>query len=78
MRIANVAGRAVLLTTDTSGIDVAVASAGKFGPQLPSVYENWESSAPGRTTGRRPRGRALRTRPLGAPRPRRGRSSPSG
>ena len=43
MRIANVDGRAVLLTTDSSGIDVAVASAGKLGPQLPSVYEDWES-----------------------------------
>ena len=43
MRIANVDGRAVLLTTDTSGIDVAVASAGKFGPQLPSIYDDWDS-----------------------------------
>lgn len=43
MRIANVDGRAVLLTTDSSGIDVAVASDGKFGPQLPSIYEDWES-----------------------------------
>lgn len=43
MRIANVDGRAVLLTTDTSGVDVATASAGKFGPLLPSVYENWDS-----------------------------------
>ena len=43
MRIANVDGRAVLLTTDTSGIDVAVASAGKFGPHLPSIYEDWDS-----------------------------------
>ncbi len=43
MRIANVDGRAVLLTTDTSGIDVAVASAGKFGPHLPAIYEDWDS-----------------------------------
>ena len=43
MRIANVDGRAVLLTTDTSGIDVAVASAGKFGPRLPSIYDDWDS-----------------------------------
>ena len=43
MRIANVDGRAVLLTTDSSGIDVAVASAGKFGPQLPSIYDDWDS-----------------------------------
>jgi len=43
MRIANVDGRAVLLTTDTSAIDIAAASAGKFGPQLSSIYEDWDS-----------------------------------
>ena len=80
MRIANVDGRAVLLTTDTSGIDVAVASAGKFGPQLPSIYEDWDSFrawADDQTDA--PRGRALPARPARTARHRhRGRSSPSG
>ena len=43
MRIANVDGRAVLLTPDASGVDVAMASAGKFGPPLPAVYDGWDS-----------------------------------
>jgi len=43
MRIANVDGRTVLLTTDTSGIDVAAVSAGKFGPQPQSIFEDWNS-----------------------------------
>jgi 2-keto-4-pentenoate hydratase/2-oxohepta-3-ene-1,7-dioic acid hydratase in catechol pathway len=43
MRLANVNGRAVLLTADDRGIDVALVSAGKFGPTLPQVYEDWAS-----------------------------------
>lgn len=42
MRLANVDGRAVLLTSDTEGFDVEAASAGKFGPSLPAVYEDWD------------------------------------
>lgn len=41
MRLANVDGRAVLLTANDSGIDVAQASAGKFGPDPAAVYEDW-------------------------------------
>lgn len=41
MRLANVDGRAVLLTADDRGIDVETASEGKFGPALPDVYEDW-------------------------------------
>lgn len=41
MRLANVNGRAVLLTADDQGIDVARASAGKFGPALSQVYDDW-------------------------------------
>ena len=41
MRLANVDGRAVLVTADDQGIDVALASEGKFGPDLGSVYEEW-------------------------------------
>lgn len=41
MRLANVNGRAVLLTADDQGVDVALASAGKFGPDLSQVYDDW-------------------------------------
>ena len=41
MRLANVDGRAVLVTADNEGIDVALASEGKFGPDLGPVYEEW-------------------------------------
>jgi 2-keto-4-pentenoate hydratase/2-oxohepta-3-ene-1,7-dioic acid hydratase in catechol pathway len=42
MRIANVDGRAVLLTSDREGIDIAAASDLKFGPDLPSLYADWD------------------------------------
>lgn len=41
MRLANVNGRAVLLTADDQGVDVALASEGKFGPELARVYDDW-------------------------------------
>lgn len=43
MRLANLDGRAVLLTADDQGVDVAIASEGKFGPDLLQVYENWDA-----------------------------------
>ena len=47
MRLANVEGRAVLLTSDDpenlQGLDVERASAGKFGPSLAGVYDDWAS-----------------------------------
>jgi 2-keto-4-pentenoate hydratase/2-oxohepta-3-ene-1,7-dioic acid hydratase in catechol pathway len=43
MRLANHDGRAVLLTTDTKGIDVHTASEGRYGPGLPSIYDQWTS-----------------------------------
>lgn len=43
MRIANHHGRALLLTSDTEGVDIHAASAGAFGPGLPSIYANWEA-----------------------------------
>lgn len=43
MRIANVDGRAFLLTADDRGLDVAEASDGKFGPDPISIYEDWDS-----------------------------------
>lgn len=42
MRIANVGGRAKLIVAEGRAIDVEVASAGRFGPSLRSVYDEWE------------------------------------
>jgi 2-keto-4-pentenoate hydratase/2-oxohepta-3-ene-1,7-dioic acid hydratase in catechol pathway len=43
MKLANHAGRAVIVTGDGSGVDVERASDGRFGPDVPAVYEAWES-----------------------------------
>lgn len=43
MRLANVNGRAVLLQDDANGYDIAKLSEGRFGPDLPAIYEDWES-----------------------------------
>ena len=40
MKLANVDGRATVLS-GTDGIDVAVASEGRFGPDLQSLYDDW-------------------------------------
>ncbi|MEO7844407.1 MAG: fumarylacetoacetate hydrolase family protein [Nocardioides sp.] len=45
MRLANVDGRALLLTADDSGVDVERASGGEFGPGLDSVYDAWSAFA---------------------------------
>lgn len=45
MRLANLAGRATLVTGDGTGIDVERASRGKLGPDLPSVYDDWTAFA---------------------------------
>lgn len=41
MRLAQHAGRAVLMTTDSVGVDVARASSGRYGPDLTRVYADW-------------------------------------
>ena len=41
MRIANHAGRAVLVLSDDKAADIATASGGRFGPGLQSVYDGW-------------------------------------
>lgn len=43
MRLANYSGRATIITTDDHGIDVHTASSGRFGPELPSVYAQWNA-----------------------------------
>ena len=41
MKLANVSGRAALITADGTAVDIERASDGVFGPDLPSVYERW-------------------------------------
>lgn len=45
MRIANHNSRAVLLTSEEAGVDIHAASGGRFGPDLPSLYNDWEAFA---------------------------------
>jgi 2-keto-4-pentenoate hydratase/2-oxohepta-3-ene-1,7-dioic acid hydratase in catechol pathway len=43
LRIANVDSRAVLMTSVEAGIDIHTASEQRFGPDLASIYEQWET-----------------------------------
>lgn len=43
MRLANHDGRAVILTDDSSGFDVAAASDGRFGPDIQDLYNDWDA-----------------------------------
>ena len=40
MRIGNLAGRLIILT-DNGALDVARASAGRFGPEPQAIYPQW-------------------------------------
>lgn len=42
MRLANVNGRAMILTSEWSGVDVHAASSGRFGPAPGGIYDDWE------------------------------------
>lgn len=42
MRIANAAGRLVLMTPDARALDVEIASDGRFGADPQSVYDRWD------------------------------------
>ena len=41
MRVANSAGRAVIVIGETA-VDIATASEGRFGPDMMSVFDNWD------------------------------------
>lgn len=45
MKIANLDGRAVLITA-TGAIDIFEATAGEFGPSLHSIFDRWEQFVP--------------------------------
>ncbi|MFI5734933.1 fumarylacetoacetate hydrolase family protein [Kribbella sp. NPDC051587] len=42
MKLANVNGRAVLVTGADRGIDVAIASCGRYGPDPAAIYADWD------------------------------------
>lgn len=42
MRLANLGDRAVFVISDELGIDVHRASGGRFGPDLPPIYDAWD------------------------------------
>ena len=42
MKLANHNSRAVIVTGDNQGIDVAAASDGRFGPEIQDVYDQWD------------------------------------
>jgi 2,4-diketo-3-deoxy-L-fuconate hydrolase len=88
MRLANHAGRAVIVTgfrgsdagddvqgIDARGIDVEKASGGRFGPELPAVYDAWDdvvawAAALDTAAAEGPAGVALDPGQLGPPSPR--------
>lgn len=41
MRLAHLDGRAVLMVSDTTAVDVATASDGRYGPNLSVLYHDW-------------------------------------
>lgn len=43
MRLANHAGRAVVVTGDDRAVDVATASDGGFGPDVAALYDDWDA-----------------------------------
>jgi 2-keto-4-pentenoate hydratase/2-oxohepta-3-ene-1,7-dioic acid hydratase in catechol pathway len=43
MRLANHAGRAVVVTGDDRAVDVAAASGGGFGPDIAALYDDWDA-----------------------------------
>jgi 2-keto-4-pentenoate hydratase/2-oxohepta-3-ene-1,7-dioic acid hydratase in catechol pathway len=45
MRLANLDGRAVLVSARGAALDVATASRGRFGPTLPGIFDDWDEFA---------------------------------
>lgn len=68
MRIAHLAGRAVLLT-ETGAVDIEEASAGRFGPGPQMLFEEWEAFVSWSASATLPRGSAYDPEELGAPAP---------
>ncbi len=77
VRVANLAGRLVLITRDEHAVDVAQASGGRFGPDVQPVYERWAEfrawaadAAPGNEPGTAAgAGEPFKPEDLGSPAP---------
>ena len=69
MRIANLAGRAVLVT-EAGAVDIATASGGRFGPDPMSIYESWVEFAEWATSAAPDGGSSFDVADLGIPVPR--------
>ncbi|WP_416957772.1 fumarylacetoacetate hydrolase family protein [Nocardioides sp. T5] len=68
MRIANLAGRAVLIT-DSGAVDIAEASHGRFGPDPTAIYRDWADLTAWASTAELPAGTPYDEADLGAPVP---------
>jgi len=68
LRIANLAGRAVIVVDDRA-VDVFEASEGRFGPELQSLYESWDELRDWAATAKPSAGEPLDVARLGAPSP---------
>lgn len=68
MRIAHLAGRAVLLT-ETGAVDIEEASAGRFGPGPQTLFEEWEAFVSWSASATLPEGSTYDPEELGAPAP---------
>ncbi len=68
MRIANLAGRLVLVT-DTGAVDVEEASRGQFGPDPTAIYRRWPDFTAWAESAELPSGRPYDDAELGAPVP---------
>ncbi|MTD57573.1 fumarylacetoacetate hydrolase family protein [Amycolatopsis pithecellobii] len=69
MRIANLSQRAVLITDSTTAVDIAEASAGRFGPSPRQVFEQWDAFTAWAETADLSGGKAFEPADLGAPVP---------
>jgi 2-keto-4-pentenoate hydratase/2-oxohepta-3-ene-1,7-dioic acid hydratase in catechol pathway len=69
MRIANHDNRAVLLTSDDSGIDIYDASDGTFGPDIAGVYGRWSDFSVWAQTALSEKVVVIDRKKLGAPSP---------
>ena len=70
MRLANLADRLVLIVSDTTALDVEAASAGRFGRDPQSAYDQWDDFVEWAATADTTSATAFDPASLGAPVPR--------
>jgi 2-keto-4-pentenoate hydratase/2-oxohepta-3-ene-1,7-dioic acid hydratase in catechol pathway len=69
VRIANLAGRLSLIVDDESAVDVAAASGGRFGPDVQTVYDEFDAFRDWAVTATLPVGQPFQLEHLGPPAP---------